>query len=110
MPYVQSHVPTQYVQLNAAGFYDSNQQHICVPQQMQQLQQGASVYNLILQVQPQNNYTVNSNYIHPTEHQQYGTSFPALPERRESPWQEIEYKKRPRTTSKTSHRILSKSS
>jgi len=64
--YRQSHVPMQYVQPNATGLYDPNQQQICVPQQMQQLQQGTSVYNQIPQVQPQNNYTVNSTYIHPT--------------------------------------------
>jgi hypothetical protein len=47
-----------------------NQQQHCVPQQMQQLQQGTSFYNQISQVQPHNHYTVHSNYIHPTEHQQ----------------------------------------
>jgi hypothetical protein len=42
MAYTQSHVPMQYVQPDASGFYDPNQQ-LCVPQQMQQLQQGTSV-------------------------------------------------------------------
>jgi hypothetical protein len=42
------------------------------------------------------NNIVNSNYIHPTEYQQYVTYFPALPEGRESPWQKVEYKKRRR--------------
>ena len=87
------HVPMQCVQPNAAGFYDPNQQQPCVTQRMQQLQQGTSVYN---QIQPQNNYTINSNYIHPTEHQHYDTSFPALPDRQESPWQKVAYKKRTR--------------
>jgi hypothetical protein len=78
MAYTQSQPPMQYVQPNAAGFCDPNQQ-LCVSQQMQQLQQTTSVYNPIPQVQPQNHYTVNSNYIHPTEYQQYVTSFPVLP-------------------------------
>jgi hypothetical protein len=34
MVYMQSHVPMQYVQPNAAVFYDPNQQQFCVPQQM----------------------------------------------------------------------------
>ena len=52
--------------------------------------------NQIPKVEPRNHYTVHSNYIHPTEHQQYVTSLPALPERLESPWQRVENKKRPR--------------
>jgi len=96
MAYTQSHVPMQYVQPNAAGFYDSNKQQLCVPQQMQQLQQGTSVYNQTQQVQIQHTYTLNSNYICNAEHLQYVTSFPALPERQESPWQKVEYKKRQR--------------
>jgi hypothetical protein len=35
----KSHVPMQYVQSNAAGLYDPNQQQLFVPQQMQQLKQ-----------------------------------------------------------------------
>jgi hypothetical protein len=34
--------------------------------------------------------------VHPIEHQKYATSFPALPDRFESPWRKVEYKKRPR--------------
>jgi hypothetical protein len=90
MPYTQSHVPMQHVQPNAAGFYDPIQQQPCVLQQMQQLEQETSVYSQIPQVQPQYHYSVHSNYIHPTEHQQYDTYFPALPERQESPWQKVE--------------------
>jgi hypothetical protein len=82
------------VQPKAAGFYDPNQQQPCVTQQMHQLQQGTSVYNQIPQVQPRNNYTVNSNYTREPQH--YDTSFSALPDRRESPWQKVAYKKRPR--------------
>jgi hypothetical protein len=82
----------QYVQPNVAEFYDPNQQQLCVPQQKQQLQ-GTSFCTPTAQVQPQNHYTVPSNYIHPTEHQHYVTYFPALPERLESPWQKAEYKK-----------------
>jgi hypothetical protein len=85
MPYTQSQVPMQYVQPNVVGFYDPNEQQLCVPQQMQQLQHRTSVYNQILQVQPQNHHTVHSNYIYPTEHQQHATSFPALPESFEFP-------------------------
>ena len=96
MPYTRSQLATQYVQPNVAEFYDPDQQQLCVPQQTQQLQQGTSFCNQIPKVQPQNHYTVRSNYIHPTEHQHYVTSLPALPERLESPWQKVEYKKRPR--------------
>ena len=93
LAYTQGPLPMQYVQPNAAGFCDPSQQQLCVTQQMQQLQQGIHVYNRILQVQPQKNYAVNSNYMHPSENQQYVTSFRALPERRESSWQKVEYKK-----------------
>jgi len=58
--FTPSHVPMQYDQPTAAGFYDPTQQQFCVPQQMQQLQQGTSVYNQIPQVQPQNLYTAHS--------------------------------------------------
>jgi len=110
MPFTPSHVPMQYVQPTTTGFYDPNQQQLCVPQQMQQLQQGTSLYNQIPQVQHQNVYTAHSTYEHPTEHQQYVKSFPALPERRESERQKVEYKQRPRDNPKTSHRMSSKSS
>jgi len=39
IPFTPSHVPMQYVQPTATEFYDPNQQQLCVPQQMQQLQQ-----------------------------------------------------------------------
>ena len=81
MPYTQVHVTMQYVQPHVTRFCDPNQQQPCVPQQTQQLQQGTSFYNQIPQVQSQNHYTIQSNYIHPTGHKQYATSFPALPER-----------------------------
>ena len=61
MPFTPSHVPMQYVQPTTTGFYEPNKQQICVPQQMQQLQQRTSVYNQIPQVQPQNVYTVTTN-------------------------------------------------
>jgi len=40
MAYTQSHVPMHCVQPNAAGFYDPNQQQLCVMQQMQKLHRG----------------------------------------------------------------------
>ena len=82
----------QYTQPDTAGFYDPNQQQLCVPQQMQQKQQGTSVYSHKPQVQSQNNHTFDS------VQQQYDTSFPPLTDTPKSPWQKVEYKKRPRDT------------
>jgi hypothetical protein len=96
MPYTPGHVPVQFVQPGAAGYYDPNQQQPCVPQQMQHPQQGTSFYSQIPQVQSLTPYSVHSSYTHLIEHQQYATSFPALPDRIESPWRKVEYKKRPR--------------
>jgi hypothetical protein len=70
------------------------QQQHCVPQQMQQIQQGMSFYNKIPQVQLQNHQTFHSNYLYPTGHQEYPTFFPALPEKFESLWQKVEHKKK----------------
>jgi hypothetical protein len=95
--YERGYVPTQCVQPTAAGFVTQQMQQLQQgTQQMQQLKPGTSTYNQTPQVQPQNNFTVTSNYIHLLEHQHYDTSFPALSDRRESPWQQVAYKKRPR--------------
>ena len=84
--YIQSHVPVQYTQPDRAGFYDPNQQQLCAPQQMQQIQ-GTSVCSHMPQVQSQNNHTLNSTYMHLTVQQQYDTSFPPLTDTPKSPWQ-----------------------
>ncbi len=94
MAYIQSHVPVQYTQPDTAGFYVPNQQQLCVTQQMQQIQQGTSIYSHMPQVQSQNIHTLNSTYMHPIVQQQYVTSFPPLTDT-PSPWQKVEYKKRP---------------
>jgi hypothetical protein len=96
MPYTPGHVPVQCIQPGAAGYYDPNQQQPCVPPQMQHPQQGTSFYSQIPQIQSLTPYSVHSSYAHPNEHQQYATSFPALPDRIESPWRKVELKKRPR--------------
>ena len=100
MAYIQSNVPLQYTQLDTARFYDPNQQQLCVPQQKQQIQQGASVCSRMTQVQSQNNHTFNSTYMHPIVQQQYDTSFPPLTDTPKSPWQKVEYNKQPRKTHK----------
>jgi len=81
-----------------AGPYDPQLHQPRVPQQqVQQLHQGPSVYNTMPQVQPQHQYNTHNTYVHPTQLQSYDASFPALPERSESPWHKVEYKKkRPR--------------
>jgi len=90
-------VPVQCVQPDAAGYYDPHQQQPCVPQQMQHRQQGTSFYSQMPQVQFLTSYPAHSSYTQPIahQHQHYDTSFPALPVRFESPWQKVEYKKRP---------------
>jgi hypothetical protein len=101
MPYTPGHVPVQCVQPNAAGYYDPNQQQPYVTQQIQHLQQGTSLYNQIPQVQPLTPYSVHKNYVHLIEHQQYATSFPALPERIDYPRRKVDYKKSPRDNPET---------
>jgi hypothetical protein len=48
------------------------------------------------QVQPQHQYNTYNTYVHSTQLQSYDASFPALPERSESPWHKAEFKNRPR--------------
>jgi hypothetical protein len=97
MSHSQHDAPQQYVQPYVAGHYDSQLHQLYVPQQrVQQLYQGPPVYNIIQQVQPHHQYDTYNTYVHPTQPQSYDTSFPALPERSESPWLKVEFKKRPR--------------
>jgi len=96
LPHTQLNVSQQYVQTHVAGPYDPLHHQPHVPQQQVQLHQGPSVYNTMPQVQPQHQYNTHNTYVHPTQPQSYDASFPALPERSESPWHKVEYNKRPR--------------
>jgi len=109
MPHTQLNASQQYVQPHVAGPYDPQLHQPHVPQQQVQLHQGPSVYNTMPQVQPKHQYNTHDTYVHPTQPQSYDASFPALPERSESPWHKVKYKKRPRDNpeSHTQHvRIL----
>ena len=97
MSHTQHNASQRYVQPHVAGPYDPQLHQPHVPQrQVQQLHQGPSVSNTMPQVQPQHQYDTHNIYVHPSQPPSYDASFPALPERSESPWHKVEFKKRPR--------------
>jgi hypothetical protein len=96
MSHTQLNASQQYVQPHVAGPYDPQLHQPHVLQQQVQLHQGPSVYNTMPQVQPQHQCNTHNTYVHPTHPQSYDACFPSLPERSESPWHKVEYKKRPR--------------
>jgi len=103
MPHTQLNASQQYVQPHVAGPYDPPLHQPHVPQQQVQLHQGSSVYNTMPQVQLQHQYNTHNTYVHPTQPESYDASFPALPERSESPWHKVEYKKGHETTQNLMH-------
>jgi len=103
MPHTQLNASHQYVQPHVAGPYDPQLHQSHAPQQQVQLHQGPSVYNTMPQVQPQHQYNTHNTYVHPTQPQSFDSSFPALPERSESPCHKVEYKKGHETTQNLLH-------
>jgi len=80
MAYMQSQEPMQYTQPEVEGSFDySQQQQQSATQQTQPPQQGTPNYNQKQQVRTITQYTVNSDNAQPMEHQQYNSTFPALP-------------------------------
>ena len=89
MPHTQINASQQCVQPHVAGPYDPQLHQTHVPQQQVQLHQGPYVYNTMPQVQPQHQYNTHNTYAHSTQPHSYDASFPALPERSESPWHRV---------------------
>ena len=95
MEYTQGQVPMQYTQPEEAGSFDHSHQKPSATQQDTQL------HNQKQQVHSLTQYTVHSNHAQPMEHQQYTSTFPALPKSPEPQWQKVDYKKQPRDIPET---------
>ena len=101
MAYMQGQEPMQYTQPEAEGSFDYSQQQQSATQQAQPPQQRTPNHNQKQQVRSITQYNVNSDNAQPIEHQQYTSTFPALPTTPEPHWQKVEYKKRPRDIPET---------
>ena len=96
MAYMQGQEPVQYAQSEAEESFDHPQQTPSVTQQTQHRQLRTHHFNQKQQVCSLTQYTVNSDHAQPMEHQQYTSTFSALPTIPEPQWQNVKYKKRPR--------------
>jgi hypothetical protein len=101
MENMQGQVPMQYTQPEAAGSFDHSHQKLSATQETQHPQLRTPNYNQKQQVHFLTQYTVHSDHAQPMEHQQYTSTFPALPKTPEPQWQKLEYKKRPRDIPET---------
>jgi hypothetical protein len=101
MEYMQGQVPMQYTEPKAVGSFDHSHQKPSSAQQTQHPQPKTPNYNHKQQVLCLTQYTVPSDHAQPMDHQQYTSTFPALPKTPESQWKKVEYKKRPRDIPET---------
>jgi len=96
MAYMQRQEPMQHTRPEAEGSFDHSHQKPSVMQQTQPPQPRTPNHNQKQQVRSLPQYTVSSDHAQPMEHQQYTSTFPALPTTPEPHWQKVAYKKRPR--------------
>ena len=86
MAYVQGHEHMQCTQPEAEGSFDHSHPNQSATQQTQPPQQRTPTHNQKQQVRSLPQHTVTSDYAQPMEHQQYTSTFPALPTTPEPHW------------------------